>query len=154
MIDQAKAQQAFTLPVTNITCLENTEIESQVLWLSTTVISDENSIHAQEFLKGGKQLQCIWCSGVNLKERKTTLRCLECKKGFCRNHCWSHHVAHGGVPVAPKYGAKKRKKLVKIENEVRVSFFCFGGGNFYDAAHCLSLQQEMTLSKAYLQLGQ
>ena len=50
-------------------------------------------------------------SHVNLMERKTTLRCLECKKGFCRNHCWSHHVAHGGIPVAPKYGTKKRKRV-------------------------------------------
>ena len=56
LIDQAKAQQAFTLPVTNITSPENIEIESQVLQLSTTVISDKNSIHTHEFLKGGKYL--------------------------------------------------------------------------------------------------
>ena len=111
LIDQAKAQQASTIPVTDITSTENTEIQSQVSQLSTTVSSLKYSIHTQEFLKGGKQLRCIWCSRVNLIERKTTLRCLECNKGFCRNHCWSHHVAHGGAPVAPKYGTKKRKRV-------------------------------------------
>ena len=61
MIDEAKAQQAFTLPVTNITTLENIEIESQGLQLSTTASLAKNSIDTQKFLKGGKQLQCIWC---------------------------------------------------------------------------------------------
>ena len=56
MIDQAKAQQAFTLSVANIASPVNTEIESQVLQLSTTAISDKNSIFTQEFLKGGEQL--------------------------------------------------------------------------------------------------
>ena len=56
LIDQAKAQQAFTLPVTNITSPENREIESQVLQLSTTVSTIKNSIHTKEFLKGGKHL--------------------------------------------------------------------------------------------------
>ena len=70
-------------------------------------------VHTKEILKGGKQLRCIWCSRVNLIERKTTLRCKECGKGFCRdesgNGCWSNHLCYGGVPNAPKRGTKKRK---------------------------------------------
>ena len=56
MIDQAKVQQAFILPVTNITNPESTAIESKVLQLSTTVSTVKNSIHKQDFLKGGEQL--------------------------------------------------------------------------------------------------
>ena len=149
LIDQAKAHQAFTVPVTNITNPRNTEKESQVLQLSTTVCKLKNSIHTQDFLKGGKQLWCIWCSRVNLVERKTTSRCLESKKSFYRNHCWSHHVTHSGVPVAPKYGTKKRKREWSVN-----LFLFFGGWNFYDTTHCLSRQWEMTLQKACLQLGQ
>ena len=42
IIDQAKEQQAFTLPVTNITSPENTEKVSQ---LSTAVRTLKNSVH-------------------------------------------------------------------------------------------------------------
>ena len=128
--------------------------ESQGFQLSTKVSAVKNPIHTQEFLTGGKQLQCIWYSRVNFLERKTTLRCLECKKGFCRNHFWSHHIVHGGVPVALKYERKKRKR-VSIDWEWSENLFLFfGRGNFYGTTHCLSCKWEMTLSKAYLQLGQ
>ena len=54
--------------------------------------------HTREYLKKG-QLRCIWCSRVNLVEKKTTMKCIECGKGFCRdgseNHCWSFHVGLG-----------------------------------------------------------
>ena len=88
--------------------------------LSTTIISDKNSIHTQEFLKGGKRLQCIWCSRANFVERKTSLRYLEYKKGSCKNHCWSHY----GVPVVLKCGAKKRK-IVSKDWEWNESLFFF-----------------------------
>ena len=45
LTDQAKAQQAFTLPVTNTTSTKNKEIESQLLQLSTPVSTLKNSIH-------------------------------------------------------------------------------------------------------------
>ena len=67
--------------------------------------------HTREFTK--KQVRCIWCSRVSLIEKKTTMKCIECGKGFCRdgtgNDCWSLHVALGGVPPCPKRGTKKRK---------------------------------------------
>ena len=76
-------------------------------------------VHMKEFLKGG-QLRCIWCSRINLIERKTTLKCKECGKGFCRdetgNGCWSNHLCYGGVPNAPKRGTKKRK-VCKEDNK-------------------------------------
>ena len=38
------------------------------------------------------------------------MKCLECGYGFCRGgSCWSHHVAMGGIPQAPKKGTKKQK---------------------------------------------
>ena len=68
--------------------------------------------HTMEFIKKG-QLRCCWCSRVHLVERKTTMRCIECKVGFCRDtsgrSCWSHHIAYGGVPKPPPRGTLKRK---------------------------------------------
>ena len=70
------------------------------------------SHHTMEFLTSG-QLRCCWCSRVHLVERKTTMKCKECKVGFCRDrsgrNCWSHHVALGGVPKQPPRGTLKRK---------------------------------------------
>ena len=64
--------------------------------------------HTKVWLKGGKQMRCVWCSRVNYNLRKTTLMCLECNKGFCRESTeqffWSHHVALGGCPPAPARG--------------------------------------------------
>ena len=69
--------------------------------------------HTKLKLEGGKQVRYIWCSRVNLCERKATLKCVECNKGFCRDEngcsCWLHHVALGGVPKAPKRGTAKHK---------------------------------------------
>ena len=68
--------------------------------------------HTKEFISKG-QLRCCWCSRVHLVERKTTMRCIECKVGFCRDtsgrSCWSHHIAYGGVPKPPPRGTLKRK---------------------------------------------
>ena len=111
LLDQAK--EAASLPLTNISNKEGAEIESEISQLSTQVRTTKELMHTMEFLKGGKQVRCIWCSGVNLIERKTTLKCLECNKGFCRNHCWSQHVAHSGIPAAQKYGTKKRRRFSK-----------------------------------------
>ena len=70
--------------------------------------------HQKVYLKGGKQLHCMWCSRINLKEVKTTLMCQECGKGFCRDDsgrtCWYLHVANGGVPQAPKRGLMKQRR--------------------------------------------
>ena len=56
-----------------------------------------------------KQVRCIWCSRVNLIERKTTMKYIECNRGFCnKRDCWSHHAVYGGVPNQPKIGTKKR----------------------------------------------
>ena len=68
--------------------------------------------HTKIILKDKKQLRCIWCSRVNLVHRKTTLKCKECGKGFCRDDrglgCWSHHVALSGCPIAPARGTKRK----------------------------------------------
>ena len=75
--------------------------------------------HTKIFLDAKHQLRCIWCSRVNLIERKTTLKCGECGKGFCRDssgsNCWSNHVCFGGVPACPKRGTHKR--LVRDIND-------------------------------------
>ena len=71
-------------------------------------------------LLGKKQVRCVWCSRVNLVDRKTTMKCLECDKGFCRDNsgraCWSHHVAMGACPVAPERG-RKRKLVRELNSE-------------------------------------
>jgi hypothetical protein len=52
------------------------------------------------------QIRCLWCSRVNGKDKKTTLKCLECGVGFCKDQtgrmCWSLHVALNGPPKQPK----------------------------------------------------
>ena len=90
--------------------------------VTTSTISSptiHNSQHTQCYLKGGRQIRCVWCSRVNFTERKTTLLCVECDRGYCRDSsgrgCWSHHVANGGCPVAPERGSiqesiKRRKQ--------------------------------------------
>ena len=77
--------------------------------ISTMSTECRGKIHTKIKLPAGKQLRCIWCSRVNLVERKCTVQCQECGKGFCRDLCWSLHVAHNGVPAAPKRGTKKKK---------------------------------------------
>ena len=66
--------------------------------------------HTKQILKS--QIRCVWCSRVNLTHRKTTLKCKQCKSGFCRDEsgrmCWSHHLALGGCPLAPTRGTLKR----------------------------------------------
>ena len=60
------------------------------------------SIHTKEYMNKQKQVRCIWCIRVNLIERKTTMKCIECNRGFCRKRdCWSHYVAYRGVPNQP-----------------------------------------------------
>ena len=78
----------------------------------STMTPGYSAEHTREFMKN-KQSRCIWCSRVLLTERKTTMKCIECGFGFCRDrtgrNCWSLHVALGGVPQQPKRGKKKRK---------------------------------------------
>ena len=75
-------------------------------------MSKEIKPHTKIYLKN-RQVRCIWCSRVNPVEKKTTIMCKECGKGFCQDSsglsCWSDHVAIGGVPAAPARGTKKRK---------------------------------------------
>ena len=87
---------------------------------SVSSMSMEPSLsHTKLKIEPGKQVRCIWCSRVHLVERKSSLKCLQCGKGFCREEsgrsCWALHVAHGGVPGAPKKGTKKRKPSDMIE---------------------------------------
>ena len=110
MLDQASQSQAESTDLSNEITIETTSQTSA----SPLTACTGNKEHTNVILKKGKQLRCMWCSRVNLIERKTTLKCLECGKGFCRDEnnglsCWSHHVALGGVPKSPRYGTKKRK---------------------------------------------
>ncbi len=94
------------LPVRCLTVSTETDVSS------ISMKAHSQGLHTREYLKKG-QLRCIWCSRVNLVEKKTTMKCMECGKGFCRdgsgNDCWSFHVALGRVPQCPKRGTKKRK---------------------------------------------
>ena len=68
LLDQAKEA---TLQVTNILGTETTDTESQVLQLTTQARTIKGGIHTRDiFLKGGKQVRCIWCSCLNLVEKK------------------------------------------------------------------------------------
>ena len=96
------------------TAVSITNEESSATTISTITanISSQNQSHTKHFLTDKKQVRYIWCSRVNLIQRKMTMKCMECGKGFCRDSagfgCWSHHVAFGGVPCAPKKGTPKR----------------------------------------------
>ena len=86
-------------------------IESQYDQSSISSLSYEiqGSNHTRFYLARQKQIRCILCSRVNLIERKTTMKCKECYRFFCRKmDCWSHHVACGGVQMQPKKGTRKR----------------------------------------------
>ena len=63
LLDQAKQP---TLPVG----IETTDTESQVLQLTTQASTIKGKIHTRDFLTKGKQVRCIWCSRVNLVEKK------------------------------------------------------------------------------------
>lgn len=109
--------------------IENTEskdgVSSQICTEVSNIQVENDSIsslaseqilythHTKSKLPSGKQLQCIWCSRVNLIEQKCFLTCIECGKGFCSDNTgrpfWSLHVAHGEVPAPPKKGSKKRE---------------------------------------------
>ena len=66
------------------------------------------SEHTMVVLESKRQVRCVWCSRVNLIQRKVTMICKQCDKGFCRatsgRECWSHHVAMNGLPPNPKKG--------------------------------------------------
>ena len=112
--------------------LENIQEERSVqlcLPISTSVMSKSSSVssismesslnHTKLKMEPGKQVRCIWCSRAHLVERKSSLKCLQCGKGFCREEtgriCWALHVAHGGIPGAPKKGTKKWKPSDMVE---------------------------------------
>ena len=63
-MDQAK--ETASLPIVNISNKEDVEIESEITQLSTLVSTTKELMYTTEFLKGGKQVRCIWCSCVNL----------------------------------------------------------------------------------------
>ena len=107
MIERADELVATTVPEVSISTSSSS--------LSSVTLGQAQSEHTRVFLKNKKQVRCIWCSRVDLLEKKTTMKCLECGYGFCREGpCWSHHVAMCGVPRAPKKGTKKRKKSDSI----------------------------------------
>ena len=104
MIDRSKEDIEMLLPEVSMTHQSSPTISS----VSCEKI--HRGEHTRVYLKNKKQVRCIWCSRVDLIEKKTTMKCLECDFGFCRaGSCWSHHVALDGVPAAPKKGTKKRK---------------------------------------------
>ena len=107
----------------SLNALIQNEVTCNIISSSVSSISRVKacSTHTKKILKNGKQLRCLWCSRVNLTERKTTLKCLECGKGFCRDEknglsCWSHHIALGGIPAAPKHGTRKKKLYETLED--------------------------------------
>ena len=103
MLNRGKEElEANLMPVVSL----NTSSSS----VSSITVNQGIQGHTREYLKNKRQVRCIWCSRVDLVEKKTTMKCLECGYGFCRQGaCWSHHVAMGGVPRAPEKGTKKRK---------------------------------------------
>ena len=112
MLQQASQLQVCTKMITNV--IEHCDTNFCFTTVSSITACTGNKQQPKIILKVGKQLRCMWCSRVNLLERKTTIMCQECGKGFCRDEnnglsCWSHHVALGGVPKAPRYGTRKRK---------------------------------------------
>ena len=108
MIDHVE-NELQDVPPDNVVTVEP---EDTSMTTTSTLTVDTNMRHTKIFLTDKKQLRCIWCSRINLTERKTTMMCLQCGKGFCRDSsgfgCWSHHIALGGIPCAPKKGTKKR----------------------------------------------
>ena len=120
MLDYANDIEAQEEQVTNDDITLATNLTDAVSFNANSHLTSVSSLsnpkqicfHTKVFLKRNKQLRCIWCSRVNLVERKTTMMCKECNKGFCRDgsgySCWSHHIACGGVPTAPSRGTKKR----------------------------------------------
>ena len=67
--------------------------------------------HTMVTLDKKKKVRFVSCSRVNLIERKVTMICKQCNKGFCRaasgRECWSHHVAMNGLPTCPKKGTTR-----------------------------------------------
>ena len=68
LLDQVK--EATSLPLTNKSNTEGVETESEISQLSTQVSTTKELMHTMEFLKGRTQVRCIWCSCVNLIEKK------------------------------------------------------------------------------------
>ena len=117
MLDEASQLGNAGLIDNIIDCSNSNSVNTPVSHLTACSLNKE---HTKVILKEGKQLRCMWCSRVHLVERKTTLKCLECGKGFCRDDkngvsCWSDHVSLGGVPKAPRYGTRKRKLKEMME---------------------------------------
>ena len=100
---ETKNEAALTL----VTMGSSTDASTSASEVSSITPLAVSGTHTKE--RSSKQLRCIWCSRVNLMNRKTHIVCVECGRGFCRDSCWSHHVAYGGVPPLPKRGTKKRK---------------------------------------------
>jgi len=108
MIDAAKKLKEKENSIATIVDVDADTATTSSISLLT---SPASSTHTKVLLEARKQVRCIWCSRIHLIERKTTMKCLECDKGFCRDQgrdCWSHHIALGGIPVSPKRGTKKR----------------------------------------------
>ena len=97
MLNQASQSQADTIGLTTEIIIETKSQTSA----SPLTASAGNKEHTTVILNGGKHLRCMWCSRLNLVERKFILKCFKCGKGFYRDRnnglsCWSHHVALGG----------------------------------------------------------
>jgi len=106
ILDHAKSLQDDTLEVP-VTIRPDESSATTALPITADIININQS-HTKCFLKEKKQVRCIWCNRVSLVQQNTTMKCIECGKGFCRDSagfgCWSHHMAFGGVLCAPKKG--------------------------------------------------
>ena len=83
MLEHASQLQVCTNLINNV--IEQSDSNSCLTTVSSFVAYTGNKQRTKIILKGGKQLRCMWCSRVNLLERKTTLMRQEYGMGFCRD---------------------------------------------------------------------
>ena len=56
------------------------DVFASIRVLSLSQHGKHTGAHAKALLKAGQQVRCVWCSRVNLKETKTTMKFLECNR--------------------------------------------------------------------------
>ena len=59
--------------------IEIQQDQSSISSLSYEIQGNDNT---RVYLERKKQIRCIWCSRVNLIEKKTTMKCKECDRDF------------------------------------------------------------------------
>ena len=88
MLEQGNAMKQQEMSSQNTVNSENSKTASVDVGALTSCSSvsmcKEIKTHTQVFLAKKRQVRCIWCSRVRLIERKTTMICKECGKGFAQ----------------------------------------------------------------------